>query len=60
VRGHELELEAMYGDYRESSGVQFARSIEIGVRGRPRRLRVLVESVEVNPRLDDARFRIPH
>ena len=59
VRGHELEFETVYGDYRETAGVRFARSIEIGVRGRPRRMRIEVESVEVNPPLDDSRFRLP-
>jgi hypothetical protein len=59
VRGHELELETVYGDYRETAGVRFARSIEIGVRGRPQRMRIEVESVEVNPKLDDSRFRMP-
>jgi hypothetical protein len=59
VRGHEMTFEALYGDYRETGGVRFARSIEIGVRGRPRRLRIAVESVEINPALDDSRFKIP-
>ena len=58
ARGHELEFETVYGDYRETAGVRFARSIEIGVRGRPQRMRIEVESVEVNPTLDDSRFRI--
>jgi hypothetical protein len=57
VRGHELEFETVYGDYRETGGVRFARTIETGVQGRPRRLRIVVESVEVNPALDDARFK---
>ena len=60
VRGHELEIEALFGDYRKDGGVAFAHSIEIGVRGRPQRLRIVVESVEVNPALDEARFRMPH
>jgi hypothetical protein len=59
VRGHELDFETVYGDYRPSGGVPFARSIEMGVRGRPQRLRIVVESVETNPALDDARFRMP-
>jgi len=57
LRGHVMELETTYGDYRETGGVRFARSIETGARGRPQRLRIVVESVEVNPRLDDTRFR---
>jgi hypothetical protein len=60
VKGHETTLEVLYADYRESGGVQFARSIEIGAEGRPQRLRIAVDSVEVNPRLDDSRFKMPH
>jgi hypothetical protein len=59
LRGHELAFETVYGDYRETGGVRFARSIETGVRGRPRRLRIVVESVETNPALDDSRFSLP-
>jgi hypothetical protein len=59
VRGHEVVLETVFGDYRETGGVAFARSIESGVRGRPRRLRIVVESVETNITLDDTRFRPP-
>ena len=59
LRGHEVALETVFGDYGETGGVAFARSIETGVPGRPRRLRILVETVEVNAVLDDARFRMP-
>ncbi len=59
LRGREVAIEAIFGDYRKTAGVAFARSIETGVPGRPRRLRVVVETVEVNPVLDDGRFRIP-
>jgi outer membrane lipoprotein-sorting protein len=60
VKGHETTLEVLYGDYRETGGVQFARSIEIGAEGRPQRLRIVVDSVEVNPRIDDSRFKMPN
>jgi hypothetical protein len=59
VRGHAAELETVFADYRETSGVKFPRSIETGVPGRPRRLRITVETVEVNPTLDESRFRMP-
>ena len=59
LRGHEVTLETVYGDYRETGGVRFARSIETGVRGRPQRLRIVVETVEMNPALDDSRFSLP-
>jgi outer membrane lipoprotein-sorting protein len=58
-RGREVRLATTFGDYRESGGVQFPRSIDTGVSGRPRRLQIVVEDVEVNPALDDARFRMP-
>ena len=59
LRGREVAVESSFGDYRKTAGVAFARSIETGVPGRPRRLRVVVETVEVNPVLDEGRFRIP-
>jgi hypothetical protein len=59
LRGHEVALETDYGDYRQTAGVSFARSIEIGVRGRPQRLRIVVDSVETNPAIDDSRFSMP-
>ena len=58
-RGRDVPLETTFGDYRETGGVFFPRSIETGVPGRPRRLRIVVESVETNPALDDSRFREP-
>ena len=59
LRGHETEFETVFGDFRETGGVSFARSIEIGARGRPQRMRVTVENVELNPALDDSRFAHP-
>jgi len=58
-RGRDVELETVWSDFRETGGVTFARSIETGVPGRPRRLRIVVETVEPNVALDDARFRMP-
>jgi hypothetical protein len=58
VRGHPLEFETVYGDYRETGGIRFARSIVTGVKGRPQRLRIVVENVELNPALDDSRFKM--
>lgn len=59
VRGRAVSLETLLGDYRTTDGVSFPRSIEIGVPGRPRRMRILVDSVETNVPLDPARFRMP-
>ena len=59
MRGHDIEFDVLFGDYHESSGVRIARSIDMGASGRPQRMRIVVESVEVNPPLDQARFRLP-
>jgi hypothetical protein len=59
VRGHRVTIETNFDDYREVEGVFFAHSIETGAVGRPQRLKVVVEKIEVNPALDDARFQMP-
>jgi hypothetical protein len=59
VRGREAAVETTFGDYRPEGVVAFPRSIETGVEGRPRRLRIVVLSVEVNVPLDESRFRMP-
>jgi hypothetical protein len=59
LRGHEETLETVFGDYRPTGGVSFARTIDIGVKDRPRRLHIVVENVETNVPLDDARFQMP-
>ncbi len=59
VAGRPIEMETTFGDYRETAGVQFPHAIGVGARGGPRRLGILVQTIEVNPALDDARFRMP-
>jgi hypothetical protein len=59
LQGYDVVLEVLFADYRTTGGVSFARTIEMSLRGRPKRLCIDVESVEVNPALDDSRFRMP-
>jgi hypothetical protein len=59
LSGREVHLETTFGDYRAVSGVAFPHAIETGVRNRPRRLRIAVDEVEMNPPLDAARFEKP-
>lgn len=59
LAGRPVETLTTFGDYGETAGILFPRAIEIGVEGRPGRLRIQVQTVEVNPVLDDARFRMP-
>jgi hypothetical protein len=58
LRGRELTLETVFSDHRKVAGVTFPHAIETAVTGRPRRLRIVVETVEVNPPLDDTRFQM--
>jgi outer membrane lipoprotein-sorting protein len=59
VRGAEVELESTIGDYRESGGILWPYSITNSVKGRPERQTITVEKIEVNPPIDDARFKMP-
>lgn len=59
LRDRSLTFEAVYGDYRAVEGVMFAHAIEMGVQGRPQRLRITVESVETNPAIEVSRFQEP-
>jgi hypothetical protein len=59
VRGFPLHIETTFADFRDAAGVLFPRAIETGVVGRPRRLTVSVDEVEVNPTLPDGRFAMP-
>jgi hypothetical protein len=59
IRGVPLSIETRLDDYREVQGVLFPHAIEMGVVGRPRRLSVTVDEVEVNPALPEERFVMP-
>ena len=59
VRGAEIEGESEIGDYREAGGFLWPFSIRSGARGRPEKQSLTVETIEINPVLDDARFRMP-
>ena len=59
LRGLPTQIETTFGDYKKTGGILFPRLIEIGAAGRPQRLRVVVDSIDVNPSLSDARFAMP-
>jgi outer membrane lipoprotein-sorting protein len=59
VRGRSVRIETTFGDFKKTHGVLFPRLIEVAAAGRPNRLRVVVDAVELNPPLDDARFELP-
>jgi outer membrane lipoprotein-sorting protein len=59
VRGRALRIETTFADQQKAGGVLFPRRIEVVAEGRAERLRVVVDKIEVNPALSDARFELP-
>ena len=59
IRGASIEGESILGDYREAGGVLWPFSIRSGARGSPEKQTLTVDKVEVDPDLDDARFKMP-
>lgn len=53
-------IESFSRDYRRVAGVQIPHLIEIGVPGATQRAQMRIESVELNPVLDTARFSRPN
>ena len=56
VRGKSVRIETTLGDYRKTGGILFPHLVEVRAAGRPQTLRIVVDKVEVNPALADARF----
>ena len=59
IRGHTVVFEQTFSDFRDVGGLVFPHLIETHVTDRPEVIRIVVETVEVNPELDDTRFRFP-
>lgn len=53
------ESETMLGDYRAVGGIMFPHSIEGGPKGAPQRQKIVLDKIEVNPAVDDSRFKMP-
>jgi hypothetical protein len=59
VRGSEVEVESTIGDYKEVGGLLIPHSIQNGAKGRPEKQDIVIDKIELNPPLDDARFKMP-
>ncbi|HVO09627.1 MAG TPA: hypothetical protein VMX54_02630 [Vicinamibacteria bacterium] len=59
VDGKPVAFVTEVGDYRSEGGLVYPHRLELGPREGGERQTLLVESVEVNPPLDDARFSPP-
>jgi outer membrane lipoprotein-sorting protein len=59
VRGTERETETAVGDYKEVGGVLYPHSIEQGVKGTAQKAKIVIDKIEINPTIEDARFKMP-
>ena len=57
--GTPLTFDTWFRDYRRVDGLMFSLLMESDTRGRPGTQRVAFDSIEVNPPIADARFRMP-
>jgi outer membrane lipoprotein-sorting protein len=57
VRDTPVEFDSTTGDYKDVSGVMFPFSAEFGNKGE--KVKLSFTKIEVNPKLDDARFKMP-
>jgi len=55
----EVEIESSFGDYKEVDGLYFPFSIESKPKGAPQGATITIESIELNPEIDDATFAMP-
>jgi len=59
IRGRDVQLVTTFADQKKAGGVLFPRLIEVAAAGRAQKLRVVVDKIDVNPPLSDARFELP-
>ena len=59
IRGSEVEAETSFSDYKEVGGLVFPHAIEAGPKGSAQKQKITIEKVEINPTLDEARFKMP-
>ncbi len=59
VRGHRVQVQATFSDFRSEGGLVFPHLIVSRVKDRPQELKITVEKIELNPDLPDALFKLP-
>ena len=59
IRGHMTDLETSFSDYKAVDGIQFPYGIVSQAKNRPQKMVITVEKIELNPEIDEARFRMP-
>ena len=58
-RGVDVEGDTILGDYKEVDGLIMAHSVDSGQKGAPGRQVITITKIEINPKLEDARFVMP-
>lgn len=59
VRGTEIEGETLFSDYKDVDGVMCPFSLTNGVLGSPQKQAMSFDKIEIDPVIDNARFRMP-
>jgi len=59
VRGQAVQIQTTFDDYSKTNGILFPHLVVVQAVGRPQSLRVVVDTITVNPPLDDKRFAMP-
>jgi hypothetical protein len=59
AEGSEVQFENTLSDYRAVGGLMVAHTVEMGPKGSPEKSRLTLDKVELNPVIDDARFKMP-
>jgi len=59
VRGSDVEITTRMSAYKPVGGVLWPHTIEGGPKGGTLRPSLLIDKIEVNPEIDDSRFRMP-
>jgi hypothetical protein len=55
-RGRQVPIETTFSGHKQVKGILFPGTIEIAAVGRPQKLRLVIDTIEVNPQINDARF----
>jgi hypothetical protein len=59
VRGQELDIVSTFSDFREAGGVVWPHKIQAGPKGRTEKQVLSFDKIEVNPQVEDGRFKMP-
>lgn len=59
IRGRPVQMESIFSDFREAGGLVFPHRIETRAKDRPEVVTIAVDIIELDPVLDEERFRFP-